>query len=80
MKRFLFVLLCLYMSLGCEEKPRPILNTERYLIDSAYLDRIDSVKALIDSLCYKMREERYKLILDSIIEERVAEIQKLQDP
>jgi hypothetical protein len=43
------------------------------------MERVDSVKLLIDSICAEMKEREYEAILDSIIQERIAEIEKLHN-
>ena len=78
MKQMIVSLVLILFLISCEKKPRVILNTERHLVDSAYLLRIDSAKALIDSVCIYIRETEYEKMLDSIIQERVEEIEKLQ--
>ena len=55
------------------------MRSERHLIDSAYLKMVDSARIYIDSVCETMLENEYEYVLDSIIEERVMEIQKLQE-
>lgn len=77
MKKLLISVILFLCFVSCEKKTRVIMNTERHLVDSAYLVRIDSAKALIDSICIAMKETDYTRILDSIIQERVAEIEKL---
>ena len=71
--------ICFLFLLSCEKKPRIILRSERHLIDSAYLKMVDSARVYIDSMCEAMNREEYPDILDSIIEQRVLEIQKLQE-
>jgi hypothetical protein len=68
-----------FLLLSCDKKPRIILRSERHLIDSAYLDLVDSARVYVDSICEAMERGEYEYILDSIIEQRVMEIQKLQE-
>jgi hypothetical protein len=79
MRKIIVPIVIFLFFISCDKKPRVILNTERYLVDSAYLERVDSIKLLIDSICAEMKEREYEVILDSIIQQRIAEIEKLHN-
>jgi hypothetical protein len=85
MKRFFFPLLCLglmFSGLSCSGKKQNmslrLTPTERNRIDTLYTSRLDSLRPIWDSLCEDRYAEVVRLAVDSIVDQRLEEEQRLR--
>lgn len=63
--------------MACTEPPPPTLNyKERLLVDSLYNSGVDSLRPILDSLCNLHFDSLVQTSVDSMMEERLAEIER----
>jgi len=74
-KYFLFVWGLIVLGSACTDPPPPALSTkDRNLIDSLAREKIKKVKPVLDSICEAEFDTRVKGLVDSIMKERLDEI------
>lgn len=65
---------------SCTEPPPPSLNyQERLLVDSLYNKGVDSIRPLLDSLCTRQFDSLVQVGVDSMMKERLEEIEHYLD-
>lgn len=71
------ILFCLTAWSGCTEDPPPALSyKDREMIDSLFRMKIDTLRPYLDSLCEARTDSMVKRNADSIMDERLGEIQR----
>ena len=75
----LFVVSCLLLTAACtiETPVMPLTKEERQLIDSIYIEESKLLKVEMDSLCDLKFDRFVNHAVDSIIEDRLQEIERL---
>jgi len=62
---------------ACTEPPPPTLNyKERLLVDSLYNQGVDSLRPILDSLCTLHFDSLVQASVDSMMQERLEEIER----
>lgn len=75
--KFLYSIFIVSLLASCtEEAPATLLVQDRNLIDSLYLKEITKLKPEMDSLCTLNFDRRVASLVDSILQERQAEIEE----
>lgn len=65
---------------GCTDDPPPTLTyKDREMVDSLFRLQADTLRPLYDSLCTARRDSLIKSKSDSLMEERLGEIEKYLD-
>lgn len=83
-KRYQFLLMLLTL-LGlpllesCEQETNVYLSrAERARVDTIYLERVDSVKIITDSICEMLERDSLQYFVDSIVLKRKKEAEKIK--
>ncbi|MAT53229.1 MAG: hypothetical protein CMN32_02030 [Saprospirales bacterium] len=65
------------LAAACTEPPPPTLNyKERLLVDSLYNQGVDSLRPILDSLCTLHFDSLVQASVDSMMQERLEEIER----
>lgn len=71
------IVLFVFAVFSCTEPPPPTLNyQERLLVDSLYNKGVDSLRPILDSLCQVQFDSLVKVNVDSMMQERLEEIER----
>ncbi len=60
---------------GCTEESQELSAEEKYAVDTIFNRQINSYHNYLDSMCKAQRDSFYKIAVDSIKKERIAEIE-----
>lgn len=77
MKRILFFLIAGLFLLSCTTRPVTPSKASRRAIDTIYQAQVLLMQPEIDSLCTRLKDSIYPLAVDSILNERRAEMFEL---
>jgi hypothetical protein len=77
MKRDIFFLLVSLFLFSCTTRPVTPSKASRRAIDTIYQAQVLSMQPEIDSLCTRLKDSIYPLAVDSILNERRAEMFEL---
>lgn len=80
MKYLLLTLMTVGILVSCGIDPQRKKKDRNKLIESLAKEQTDSLKIELDSICELTKENEFDLLVDSILEERLVEIQnKLEE-
>jgi hypothetical protein len=60
---------------GCTEEGTELTAEEKYAVDTIFNRQINGYHNFLDSICKAQRDSLYQAAVDSIKEERIAEIE-----
>jgi hypothetical protein len=60
---------------GCTEESQELTAEEKYAVDTIFNRQINGYHNFLDSLCKAQHDSLYKVAVDSIKKERIAEIE-----
>jgi len=63
--------------LSCSKDSGRLTPEEKYTLDTLYANNLSSLRATADSLCLVLKDSIYKAAVDSIINDRLEEIELL---
>lgn len=71
---FCFLVFFLYSCTGDSER---LTSEERYSLDTTYANNLSQLRIKADSLCNVLKDSMYKAAVDSVISDRLEEIELL---
>jgi hypothetical protein len=80
MKYLLLILVTISVLVSCGIDPHRKKKDRTKLIESIAKEQTDTLKIELDSLCIEAKENEFDFLVDSVLEERLVEIQgKLEE-
>ncbi|MGK0388189.1 MAG: hypothetical protein ACI94Y_000917 [Maribacter sp.] len=80
MKYLLLILMAVSVLVSCGIDPQRKKKDRTKLIELLAKEQTDSLKIELDSLCVEAKENEFDFLVDSVLEERLVEIQgKLEE-
>ncbi len=77
MKWFLFCCCTLLLLVACTNRPVSPSKASRRAIDTIFQQKVIALQPTMDSICTHLKDSVYKVAVDSILEERMAEMNEL---
>lgn len=77
MKRFLFCCCTSLLIVSCTNRPVSPSKASRRAIDTIFQQKVIAFQPNMDSICTHLKDSIYKVAVDSIFEERMAEMNEL---
>ena len=71
---YILILSCTALT-GCTDESQDLTAEEKYAVDTMFNRQINGYHNFLDSLCKAQHDSLYKLAVDSIKKERIAEIE-----
>jgi hypothetical protein len=70
----ILIMSCVLLT-GCTEESQELTAEEKYAVDTIFNRQINGYHNFLDSLCKAQHDSLYKVAVDSIKKERIAEIE-----
>ena len=77
MTRGLLIALVLISTIACARRPVTPTRESRRAIDTLYTEQVMKLQPAMDSFCQKYGDSIYHVAVDSMLKERMAEMQEL---
>ena len=72
-----FVMLMLLCCVSCAKRPVTPTRDSRRAIDTVYAQRVFALQPSMDTLCHRFGDSIYHVAVDSMLQERMAEMKEL---
>lgn len=77
MKRILFCFCTGLLIVSCTNRPVSPSKASRRAIDTIFQQKVIAIQPAMDSICAHVKDSIYNVAVDSILEERMAEMNQL---
>ncbi|MDZ4748425.1 MAG: hypothetical protein SH808_08035 [Saprospiraceae bacterium] len=77
MKQFLFCCGIVLLQVSCTTRPVSPSKASRRAIDTVFQQKVIALQPTIDSLCTHIKDSVYKVAVDSILNERMTDMNEL---
>ncbi len=79
--QFLWMSIFLMMFISCDsDDPNQLTPEERYTVDTIYNNTLTPFRASLDSTCTAQKDTLYKMAVDSLQKEALADIEMMFKP